>query len=175
MRNTPINIAAVFAGVDRHASEMERILALPVLDAEWVAPDLTPEFRRPGGLQTLRPAQNKGLYYIRVYGGVLIQAGVGEGKTLLSMLAPVAANAQRPLLLIPPSQVEDYRAQWQKFAPHWCLPRYLTQETYDTLSSPKSTGMLEYLRPDLIILDEAHKLADKKSARTRRFLRYLEA
>jgi hypothetical protein len=47
--------------------------------------------------------------------------------------------------------------------------------TYDALSRPDATALLTGLAPDLIICDEAHKLADQTSTRTRRLARYLAA
>lgn len=158
----------------RPPTELDRICALPILDPNWQAPDQTHLYRRPGGFQTLRPSQSKGLAYASLYRGLFALMDVGAGKTLLSLLIPLAVNAQRPLLLIPPTQRADLRAQWQKYANHWRLPTRLEVKTYDLLSQPDATAMLQHLRPDAIICDEAHKLADRKSTRTRRFMRYME-
>lgn len=109
------------------------------------------------------------------FGGLLAPIGVGHGKTLICSLLPVAMNAARPLLMIPPSQRADLAAQWQEYARHWNMPRNLEVRSYELLSQPDSSAMLSHMRPDLMIFDEAHKLADQKSARTRRVARYLEA
>lgn len=167
-------LAERWHGVEKPASDMGRILALPVLDAAWQAPDLTEQMKRPGGLMRLRPIQSKALYYAACYRGLLAPIGVGHGKTLLSVLLPVILGAVRPLLLIPPSMRADLQTQWAIYSNHWLLPRNLTIQTYEFLSSPRATGLLVQLNPDVIICDEIHKLRDKTAVRTRRFLRYLK-
>lgn len=170
------NLAARFAGAERTQSELERIINLPVLDPEWVAPDLSHMFRRPGGTMTLRPIQSKVVYYSLVYGGLLAAIGVGHGKTLISLVLCTALKAERPILLIPASMRDDLNRQWALYAPHWNLPRNLAGRifSYDFLSDPKSTALLTNLRPDLIVCDEFQNLKDPKSVRTRRFERYLK-
>jgi hypothetical protein len=145
------------------------------MDPTWQPPDLSPYFRRVGGCQQLRPIQSKALYMAAQFGGLFAPIGVGFGKTLIASLLPVAMRAERPMLMIPPSQRADLAAQWQDYGKHWNLPRGLEVKSYELLSQPDSSAMLSLLRPDLLIFDEAHKLADQKSARTRRVARYLEA
>lgn len=160
---------------NQEPSELDRILALPIMDPKWAAPDLTPYFRRVGGCQELRPIQSKALYMAAQFGGLFGPIGVGFGKTLTASLLPIAMGASRPMLMIPPSQRADLAAQWQTYARHWNLPRNLDVRTYELLSQPDSSAMLSTMRPDLLIFDEAHKLSDQKSARTRRVARYLAA
>lgn len=160
---------------ERGITEMDRICALPVYDPKQEAPDFTRQFRRPGGYQSLRPVQNRILWYSLHFGGLIGLVPVGCGKTLSFLLIPLLVNARTPLLLIPAANRADLGKQWQDYAPHWNLPRNLTVETYDTLSRPESTDYLRHLNPDIILLDEADKLRDPTAARTRRFLRYLEA
>ena len=157
----------------QHGTELDRIVNLPMLDPDWKSPDLSPEFRRPGGMQTLRPIQSKALAFARHFRGLLAPIGVGHGKTLTCALLPRALEAKRPVLLIPPSMRADLAVQWAEYAKHWRLPTNLEILTYEILSQPESTALLTRLRPDLIICDEAHKLSDPKSVRTRRFLRYM--
>lgn len=46
---------------------------------------------------------------------------------------------------------------------------------YSLLSTTDAVDVMEALRPELIIADEAHNLARRNAARTKRFLHYLEA
>ena len=154
-------------------SELQRIIDLPrVGDA---GADVSELYRRPGGTQTLRPAQSRALAHAAEHGGILAPVGVGHGKTLICALLPVAVRAARPLLLIPASQRADFGAQWAVYSAHWHLAKGLTVHSYDALSRPDATAMLTDLAPDLIICDEAHRLSDQTSTRTRRLARYLAA
>lgn len=158
-----------------YKTELERICALPVYDPNWQAPDLTDLFRRPGGTMRLLPAQSKAIYYAVVWRGFVGFLPVGTGKTLTSLLITLALNAKRPLLLIPPSQRADLRKQWETFTKHFYLPTNLTVQSYEMLSSPDSTAFLTANKFDVIVCDEGQKLKDRKSTRTRRFLRYMQA
>lgn len=175
MNASPQDWTAYPAPDAREPSELDRILALPIFDPNWQPPDATPYFRRVGGFQELRPIQSKALHVAAQAGGLFAPIGVGFGKTLLDMLLPLAMRAERPMLFFPASQRADFRKQWQDFAPHWNLPRNLELKSYDELSQPDSSSMLTLHRPDVMIFDEAHNLSDRKSARTRRVARYLEA
>ena len=98
--------------------------------------------------------------------------GCGHGKTLIAQLAPVVSRCERPLLLLPArlsSQLDRDIADWSPFYP-LANPCRLH---YELLSQPSSVDRLERMRPDMLILDEAHKLANPKSARWRRVSRYL--
>jgi hypothetical protein len=103
--------------------------------------------------------------------------GVGHGKGLTSILAPVVGVKDRtiykPLLIVPAKLREQTNLQViPEWGLHFRLHRNLRIESYNFLSSPNSAMWLEEYRPDMIILDEAHALKDPESARTRRFLRY---
>ena len=126
-------------------SELQRIIDLPrVGDA---GADVSELYRRPGGTQTLRPAQSRALAHAAEHGGILAPVGVGHGKTLICALLPVAVRAARPLLLIPASQRADFGAQWSVYAGHWHLAKGLTVHSYDALSRPDATAMLTGLAP----------------------------
>jgi len=150
-------------------------LSLPVrtLDID-ATPDQTLVYRKPGGTMTLRPIQSACLLEIRRAGGLLGAVGCGWGKTGVAFLAPTVLEAQRPLLVIPAkmrAQCAHDLAVWDK---HFVL-QALTIRTYEELSSPTRSDMLSALAPDLIIFDEAHKIAAEDSVRTRRVRRYLRA
>lgn len=105
--------------------------------------------------------------------GGLFGLDVGAGKTLLGMLAPKVLGCEgRALLLTMPSLVEQtkaHNAEWsERYYP--CVPPEVV--SYTTLSGRKGQGLLERIRPRLIICDEAHTLGNMQSARTKRFLRF---
>jgi hypothetical protein len=159
--------------------EFFRVLGLPkreVLLSPEFAADMTELFRAPGGTWAFHPRQAATIAEAAEMRGGLFGLAVGEGKTLLSLVIPVAMEAKRPLLLVPASvraQLlgHDQRVLGEQFRLH---PN-LTVWSYEDLSQAKNTGALEELAPDLILADEAHRLRHKDAARTRRFLRYMVA
>lgn len=175
------------------STDLERILALArrtitPADAEALAEKWTLKLRRPGGKQRLFPIQGVALEELSIVGGALNPIGVGHGKTLLDCLAAmVVPGCRYAVLLIPPSLRSTFAREWAKYADHWQLPnladgRYfitgrpsLHVVAYSELSSAKSTDLLERIRPDLIIADEAHSVKRRTAARTKRFLRYFES
>ncbi len=135
----------------------------------------------------LKPIQGWTLEEAMDHHGILGIIGVGHGKTGLDILLPMAIpNCKVAVLLIPASLKRQF---WERDYPQWSahfrVPNLagwhggmytdgrptLTVMTYNELSLAKNSDMLTRLRPDLIIADEAHNLKDKKSARTKRFLR----
>jgi len=128
----------------------------------------------------LRPAQAGALTaadMLSQYPGVgaFIQAAVGSGKSLLALLiAQIYPGVQNPLLLVKPSLVPEIEEQIHIWRPHFKLkvPRIMA---YSQLSRPESTDALRAIAPDLIIADEAQSLGNPTSARTMRFLRYMES
>jgi len=106
--------------------------------------------------------------------GFIAQAGVGQGKTLTFAVLPLVFGAERPVLMLPPQLVKDMqndRFRWQQY---FHLATNITVIPYSELSRPESTALLEKIQPDLIMADECHNLKDPNSARTRRFIRYME-
>lgn len=122
----------------------------------------------------LRPWQAVCLAELHDHGGSYCQAGVGDGKTLVSMLAGPAICADRILIVVPAELVKD---TWKKFAvlrEHWqYLP--LNVVSYDFLSNHKNKDYLERFfrgaKRALFGLDEAHEakaVGKDGSARGRR-------
>jgi len=176
------NVAEIMeknADRERPPSEADRIEVLPAWDPDTFKIDLTEDFKTSGGSMVLNPIQSLALHWMRQQGGLLGPLAVGVGKTLVSLLAPVAMGAQRPMLLIPPQMQIPLRRQIEKFRPHWNLPlvgpRHLSIVPYSQLSQAKNTDLFDRLRPDVIISDECHLLRHPESARTKRLIRYAQA
>lgn len=161
--------------------EFRRILDIPrrvwhqAEDLEALRLGLTQYLRAPGGTWELLTTQAAALreIYDR-QGGIFGPIGVGEGKTLILLLAPLLLEAERPLLLVPAAlrdQTNRYvlpamREQWQ-------LHPGLLVMGYEELSLAKNSGFLETLQPDLIMADECQNLKSLRSGRTRRVSRYM--
>lgn len=164
-----------------HASaELARIRALPVrhhddAEIEALAATLTRAFKTPQGTMALRPLQALGLREFGTQRGGLVGAGVGRGKTLLSLLAPAAVQAERPVLLLPAALKEKTIAELRILCNHWRIPLRLRFYSYQELGLVTGAETLERARPDLIIADEAHRLKNKRAGVTRRVSRYMDA
>lgn len=164
-----------------YTGEFRRVEALPRrvwedfggLDA--VADELHNELRLTEVMDLFR-IQAAALFDIALQRGALLPIGVGRGKALISLLAGEVLEAKRPLLLVPAQlRVATLKQVIPAMAPHWKIPPNLMVRAYSELSQLKNDTMLEDLQPDLIILDEAHRVSNKKSGRGRRLVRYFGA
>lgn len=144
-------------------------------------------------LETLRLAQAWALYEIGVCHGLIAPIGVGHGKTLIDILAPLALgldHTQTAVLLIPPTLVDQLLREYELVEQHFRTPSLVIHNgprvmkagmpalvvvPYSRLSRPEATALLEALRPDAIIADECHKLRHAGTATTSRVLRYFGA
>lgn len=158
--------------------EFKRIDALPRIDyqkvgTEWCA-RVQDALRTPRGTMVLKPWQAAALVYALEHGGLFTSAGVGAGKTLVSLLAPVMLDALRPLLMLPAAAREKTHAEIPGYRRHFTLHPYLQILSYEELSRLSGVDALYALRPDLIIADEAHRLKDLSTARGRRWARYFK-
>jgi hypothetical protein len=135
---------------------------------------------------SLLDTQAWALQEIKMYEGLLGPIAVGDGKTLLDLLAAmVVPNCKVAVLLIPPQlRNQMLLVDWEFYGQHWQLPNLASGTwfkpglptlhiiAYSELSSAKNSDVLERIKPDLIIADEAHLLRNASAARTKRFKRY---
>ncbi len=139
-------------------------------------------YRLPTGTQALRPLQERFLNELRrivqpVPGGprgVIAQIGVGGGKTLCAVLAAFACEAKRPVLVLPAEMREAFTQEYERIGKNWKRPQNFRMLSYSEVSVASGEEKLKFLNPDLLIFDECHNIASHDSARTRKFLRYLE-
>lgn len=148
--------------------------------------------------ENLLPVQAWALYEAATVGGILGPIGVGHGKTLLDLLVlmvlPPKPNVNAPLtgvLLLPPNLKDQLlnpeRGDWKFYGQHWKLPNLagpgswlvsgrptLHVVAFSELSGSRATDLLHRLRPDVVVVDEAHSVRNRTAARTKRFRRFVE-
>lgn len=172
--------------------DLARVLELPrraltVDEAQVEA--LAKTLRRSEGGMSLRPVQALALLDAQRTGGLLGPIGVGAGKTLISLLLPTVLDAKVTVLLVPANLRSKVTSlEYPHLAREWRLPNLagsmihypdttgiLHVVSYSQLSTVNGADVLDRLRPDLIVCDEAHALRHSSAARTKRFLRYFKA
>jgi len=162
-------------GFVKNTSEFRRVFKLPrtdwSVDADELSRLIDLEFGH--GDMSLRPVQAATLAALHDLGGAFGAIGVGEGKTLISYLAPSVIGSLRPLLLVPAKLREKTEREFEILAEHWAEPPDITIVSYEKLGRVSGADEIENLAPDLIVADEAHRLKNTGAACTRRLVRYL--
>jgi hypothetical protein len=161
--------------------ELQRILGLPRRD--WERDPELEEFSRmatqylklPQGTQALRLLQAKALQDLHDMGGSYDPIPVGEGKTLVSFLAPTVLDAERPLLVVPAKLRDKTIREFAGLAQHWQQHPGLQIVSYEKISRANGTKFLQQYLPDLFIFDESHRLKNVNAAVTRKIQQYMEA
>jgi hypothetical protein len=176
----------------RRSEELERILGVPRRRAEVSEAELAELHRDlclPAGTRRLRPIQALALAEARRAGGLFGPIGVGAGKSDIALLLPMVMRSKVAVLLVPANLREKvFQQDYPLLVQHYRMPRLanakvqtidsecvLHVHSYNELSSANQHDLLERLKPDLIICDEAHALRHPSAARTRRFLNYFRS
>jgi hypothetical protein len=165
-------------GFVHNTPEVDRILKLPRTDwrtrsdLDDLVDLLTAEFKTPGGAMRLRPIQAVTLESLHDHAGTFGAIGVGEGKTLISFLAPTVMKAARPLLIVPAKLKLKTEREFSELRKHWIEISTPTIVSYEWLGRVNAETFLDDLEPDFIAADEAHKLKNPRAAVSRRFVRY---
>ena len=168
----------------QNTQELTRICALDrrswtVEQGEDFATKLTDILKTPRGQMRLRPVQAISLFEMSMIGGVFGPQRCGAGKTLLSLLVPsvyqrVRNKGWRPLLVVPAGLIEKTERERRELAEHWNIVQFLKIMSYEWLGRPQAEKALEQYQPDLVILDECHKVKNTKSAVCRRLKRFFQ-
>lgn len=163
----------------RHCAEFDRVNALPrrqwgEADAAELAVHMTLALRRPGSSATLRPIQAVALTEIMLNGGMVGPIRVGGGKTLITLLAATVLGSVRPILLLPAKLIPKTQRNLLALARDWRINTTILIKSYDWISRNSAAKFFEEHRPDLLVLDEAHRARNLKASCTRRIKRYCE-
>lgn len=169
-----------FAGPGRRSvsrsQDFQRILNLPkreAVDGDALASMMTDALRAPGGTMSLRPVQALALYEMMQVGGAFCPMGVGTGKTLVFLLAPVVLGLKRAIGLLPASLVEKTERERRHYAEHFCVDRSMQLFSYEMLGRENAANFLSLKKPDGLVTDESHRLKNPKAACTRRVARLM--
>lgn len=187
----------------RTSEDLDRILALPRRAAEPPG-DASARYARHNDkclcaakgrecITQLRPVQSWALTEMGQVAGLLAPIGVGHGKTVLDLLAPMAVpNCKVAVLLVPPNLRAQLIKEYELVGQHFRMPSIVVHGKsytksipgapilhvfpYSLLSSaaPERRAFLNKVSPDLVIADECHMLKAATAARTMRFLRYFD-
>ena len=120
----------------------------------------------------LRPLQAEALWTLVCDGCLFAPIGVGEGKTLITALAPVVMESARPVLLVPAALREKTEFDFSALSVDWPVPE-IEILSYETLARADHERDLFELAPDLVMCDEAHKVRNPNASVTRRVGRYV--
>ena len=132
-------------------------------------------FDKPDELFVLKVIQAAALQEIHDRRGAFLPIAVGGGKALISLLAAVVLEAERPVLFVPADLREQTnRKVIPQMRKHFALNPRLKVIGNSELSLAKNKDMLDKLKPDLIILDECHEYKNKSAGRTKRMTRYMK-
>ena len=150
---------------------------------------------------TLKATQAEAFYSYETYGKVFGPIEVGGGKTLIALricaMAHERGRVKKSMIVVPPGvmgQLIDRDIPWARrrvplgqsfvvmhrkpadermaIAMHTSRGCFLVP--YSMLSHADGSMLLEYINPELIVFDEAHNLANLRSARTRVIDKFVE-
>ncbi len=122
------------------------------------------------GLIMLRQAQADALLELLEIRGLVAPMKVGSGKTLVTLLAPTLLGSQRPALVVPGSCQDKTRRDFAALRRDWRV-RLPNLFSYEGLGQPQQETRLLELAPDLLVLDEAHRVRHLDTSVTRRIER----
>lgn len=151
--------------------EIARIRALP---RNGDLEDVRAIVERPGATMRLRADQAQALSHAKAAGGLLAPLAVGRGKTLLACLLPTVLDRAPAVILTNAGLVRQADEMMREYARHFYVSADIKWLSYGILSSPQQFAVLDQIKPRLIIADECQALANKDSARAKRFNRYLK-
>lgn len=125
--------------------------------------ELSSAFRKDPSV-SLFPAQAMALAELAEHGGLVGPLPVGSGKTLLSLLASWVVDCERFLIILPAKLEKKTHIEVKQYREQWHLPSLVPTISVEKLQRKNQADYLERHSPDLIIIDEAHRLANISTA-----------
>jgi hypothetical protein len=127
-------------------------------DADAAVTELTAALKTPDGDQDLRPIQAISIREALQVGGLVMNARVGAGKTLVAAILATLYADQRPLIFVPGGQDGKTDIELAEYRKHWQLAHEIHVETYNKLSNDLDEQLLRSYQPRVLICDEVSKL-----------------
>lgn len=158
-----------------HSADLERIKQLPQRRWQDNVVDVYSERFRKVPTAQLYPMQAAALAELETLGTANIVASLGEGKTLVTALAPLVVGAKRPLFLNYQRLIDKTVREFRDLADEWQICHTYTFLSVEKLSRDSYHDYLERMQFDFICIDEAHSLQNPDGPRFRRLRRFKEA
>lgn len=157
------------------SEDLDRILGLPMKPAGG-GPDFTESLRRRGADPNLviNDAQNDALWNAQTARGLLGFMSPGAGKSGTALLLPTVMDVKSAVILtrstLRGQMLADDVPMWvNNFDVRMDRIRFVT---FEELSDADTADELDRAPPELLIVDEAHRIANPGSARHRRLARF---
>jgi hypothetical protein len=139
-----------------------RISELPRRDwrdgADAAVCELTAALKTPDGNQDLRPIQAVAIREALSVGGLVLNARVGAGKTLVAALLATLYEDLRPLVIVPGGFDGKTDRELAEYRKHWNLGHKIQTITYSDLARDVDERILRQYEPGVLIPDEVDKL-----------------
>jgi hypothetical protein len=126
--------------------------------ADAAVRDLSAALRTPNGEQFLRPIQAVAILEAIRVGGLLLNARVGAGKTLVAALLATLYEDKRPLMIVPGGFDGKTDRELAGYRKDWNLSHTIQTVTYSDLARDVDERLLKTYQPGAIICDEVDKL-----------------
>jgi hypothetical protein len=127
-------------------------------DSDAAVLELTEALRTPCGEQHLRPIQAMAIREALQVGGLLLNARVGAGKTLVAALLATLYEDVRPLMIVPGGFDGKTDRELEVYREHWNLSHQIQIITYSDLARDVDERIFRAYEPGALICDEADKL-----------------
>lgn len=162
------------------SEDMARILSLPIMPLDtWGGWPVFDSLYKSGNADDsefqLNIPQRMALSKLIHARGLIGLLPVGWGKTLIGLLAPTVLKSARPVYLTKSKNVETVYEEWRKFRDYFHIVDNLKVYGYEgQLSRAEFATLLADYKPDLVVGDEIHYIANKSAARSMRLIRFFQ-
>lgn len=161
-----------------HTVEFQRVAGLARRPHTFASAEecdaLAALLRTAAGKMTLLPEQATVFAELFAFRRLVGSICAGGGKTLMTLLMGRILEVERTVVLVPSGLADKTRREYAQLREHWIVDHMPEVVGYEYLGRVQADGLLERLRPQLIVADEAHRLKNTKAACTRRVRRYLK-